>query len=317
MAFMNELYVARSNEIVWHQTKVVPYMRFQMPDGVWVEYPLGEFFPSTPKRVSQGDKVYREVELYDDSIIILDKKFETSYTITQGTSYDTAIRTLLNGAGVTKQNIQQSGKSLEVTVVYNAGTSYMEAIKDLLIRINYVPIFVDSRGYFTSFLYSLPTTKSPVFSFADSEYSIMYDGVEEELDYFRVPNRFIFVHTNAEKNTVLKSTVTNNDGNSPTSTIVVGRTITYYEEVSDIESQSVLDSYARKKSYELSQVFGKVNFDSANIPNFEYQDVIELRNSTLGINDKFLVTKYSMDLKVGGKMKFTVQKVVDIDGITN
>lgn len=317
MAFMSELYITHENEIVWHQTKVVPYMRFQMPDGEWVEYPLGEFFSSTPKRVSQGDKIYRDIELYDDSIILLDKKFEVSYTITQGTSYDTAIRSLLNMANITKQNVQQSGKNLEVTVVYNAGVSYMEAIKDLLIRINYVPMFVDSRGYFTSFPYRLPTTKPAVFEFADSEYSIMYDGVEEELDYFRIPNRFIFVHTNAEKNTVIKSTLTNNDGNSPTSTVVVGRTITHFEEVSDIESQTVLNEYAKKKAYELSQVFGKVIFSTANVPNFEYQDVIELRNSTLGINDKFLVTKYSLDLKVGGQMKFEVQKVVDIDGITN
>jgi hypothetical protein len=317
MTFFSELYTERKNEIVWHQTKIVPYMRFQMPDGAWVEYQLGEFFPSTPKRVSKGDKIYREVELYDDTIILLDKKFEISYTITQGTSYDVAIRGLLNLAGITKQNIQTSGKTLEVTVVYNGGTSYMEAIKDLLIRINYVPLFVDSRGYFTSFAYRLPSTQAPVFSFADSEFSVMYDGVEEELDYFRIPNRFIFVHTNAEKNTVLKSTLTNTDGNSPTSTVVVGRTITHYEEVSDIESQAVLDSYAKKKSYELSQVFGTVGFATANIPNFEYQDVIELRNSALGINDKFLVTKYTLDLKIGGQMKFEVQKVVDIDGITN
>ncbi len=317
MAFMSELYVERSNEIIWNQAKIIPYMRFQMPDGEWLEYPLGEFFPSTPKRVSQNDKIYRDIELYDDSIILLDKKFESSYSITIGTSYDTAIRTLMNGAGITKQNIEQTGKNLEVTVVYNAGTSYMEAIKDLLIRINYVPLFVDSRGYFTSFEYKLPTSRAPVFSFADSEYSVMYDGVEEELDYFRIPNRFIFVHTNAEKNTVLKSTVTNTDPTSPTSTVVVGRTITHYEEVSDIESQTVLNAYAKKKSYELSQVFGSVTFATANIPNFEFQDVIELRNSALGINDKFLVTKYSLDLRIGGQMKFEVQKVVDIDGITN
>lgn len=317
MTFFSELFTTRPNEIIWNQTKVVPYMRFQMPDGVWVEYQLGEFFPSTPKRVSRGDKIYREIELYDDSIILLDKKFESSYSIAQGTSYDTAIRTLLTGAGITKQNIQQFGKTLEVTVVYNGGISYMEAIKDLLIRINYVPLFVDSRGYFTSFAYKLPTSRAPVFSFADSEFSVMYDGIEEELDYFRIPNRFIFVHSNAEKNTVLKSTITNTDPTSPTSTVTVGRTITHYEEVSDIESQIVLNEYAKKKSYELSQVFGKVSFATANIPNFEYQDVIELRNSTLGISDKFLVTKYSLDLKVGGQMKFEVQKVVDIDGITN
>lgn len=311
MANWSNLYEQVPEDIVWEEVKVIPYMRLQMPDGVWVEYPLGEFFPSTPSRKLEDGQINRSIDLYDDSIKVLDWKFERPYKIPKNTPYDSAIAELLNIAGVTKQNIERIGQNTEVDIVYDGGTNFMDAINDLLKRVTYVPLFVDSNGYFTSFKYFKPTQKSPDFEFYDDEYSIIFDGVEEELDMFRVPNKFVLVHSNPSKNDVWRSVIKNTDPDSPTSIPRVGRIIVDYEEVSEVQSQQELQNMNEKRSFEKSQVYGRLMFSSALVPNFEVLDTISFGNTDLNISDKFLVVKYDMDLKVGGQMKFEVRKVVD------
>ena len=311
MASWASLYEQVPERIVWEDTKIIPYMRVQMPDGVWVEYPLGEFFPSTPSRKLKNGQVVRSIDLYDDSIKLMDWKFERPYKIAKGTSYDTAIKLLMDIGGADKQNIERIGKVTEVDIVYDGGTSFMDAINDLLKRVTYVPLFVDSRGFFTSFKYFKPTQKSPDFEFYDDEYSIIFDGIEEELDMFRVPNKFVLVHSNPSKNDVWRSVIKNTDPDSPTSIPRVGRIIVDYEEVSEVQSQQELQNMNEKRSFEKSQVYGRLMFSSALVPNFEVLDTISFGNTDLNISDKFLVVKYDMDLKVGGQMKFEVRKVVD------
>lgn len=311
MSNWSDLFELSPEEIVWENSKIIPYMRLQMPDGVWVEYPLGEFFPSTPSRKLEKGQIVRSIDLYDDSIKLLDWKFERPYKIPKNTSYDSAIKTLLDIAGADKQNIQLIGKNTEVDIVYDGGTTFMQAINDLLKRVTYVPIFVDSKGFFTSFKYYKPTQKSPDFDFYDDEYSILFDGIEEELDLFRVPNKFVLVHSNPSKNTVWRSVIKNTDIESPTSIPRVGRIIVDYQEVSEVESYQELQNMNEKQSFEKSQVYGRLIFSSALVPNFELLDTVSFGNADLGISDKFLVVKYSMDLKVGGQMKFEVRKVVD------
>ena len=311
MASWSNLYEQIPEDIVWENTKVIPHMRIQMPNGVWVEYPLGEFFPSTPSRKLEDGQVVRSIDLYDDSIKLLDWKFERPYKIAKNTSYDTAIKILLDIAGADKQNISQINKVTEVDIVYDGGTNFMDAINDLLKRVTYVPIFVDSRGFFTSFKYFKPTQKSPDFDFYDDEYSILFDGVEEELDMFRVPNKFVLVHSNPTKNTVWRSVIKNTDEDSPTSIPRVGRIIVDYQEVSEVQSQAELENMNEKQSFEKSQIYGRLMFSSALVPNFEVLDTVSFGNTDLEINDKFLVVKYDMDLKVGGVMKFETRKVVD------
>lgn len=314
MATFSQLYLVDQKKIEWEKTKVIPYIRFQVK-GEWVEYPLGEFFPSTPKRKAVSGMVTREIEMYDNSLILVDRKFEQTYSIAKGTNYITAIEGLLVGAGISLRNVslEMTSKVLEVTVSYNGGVSYITAINDLLKRINYVPIYVDAKGFFVSHEYREPDREQAVFTFADDEFSIMYDGTEEERDFFRVPNRFVLVHTHPEKNTVWKATLRNDDPESPTSIPNVGRTITYYQQVQDIESQDALISMAYRLAKELSQVNGTMNIETALVPNFEVFDILNIRNSYLDVDGNYFLKSYTMDLKVGGSMKIKAQKVVRMD----
>lgn len=314
MATFSQLFMVDERNIEWERTKIIPYVRFQVK-GEWVEYALGEFFPSTPKRKAISGMVYREIEMYDNSLILVDKKFERTYSIAKGTNYNTAINSLLVEAGIDlrETNIELTDKVLEVTVSYNAGVTFMSAINDLLGRINFVPIYADAKGFFISHEYRDPDREMPVFTFADDEFSILYDGTEEERDFFRVPNRFVLVHTHPEKNTVWRASLLNDDPESPTSTVNVGREITYYQEVQEIESQGELIKMVYRIAREMSQVNGTMSIETALVPNFEIFDILNIRNSYLDVDGNYSLISYTMDLKIGGSMKIKAQKVVSID----
>lgn len=317
MATFSQLFMVDQRKIEWERTKIIPYIRFQVK-GEWLEYSLGEFFPSTPKRKAVSGMVYREIEMYDNSLILVDKKFERTWSIAKNTGYNEAINGLLLEAGINlrETNIETTSKTLEVTVSYNAGVSVMTAVNDLLKRINYVPIYVDAKGFFISHAYREPDREMPVFTFADDEFSILYDGTEEERDFFRVPNRFVLVHTHPEKNTVWRASLLNDDPESPTSTVNVGREITYYQEVQEVESQAELIKMVYRLAREKSQVNGIMSIETALVPNFEVFDILSIRNSYLDVDGNYFLESYTMDLKIGGSMKIKAQKVVSLDVTT-
>ncbi|MGG3737528.1 LamG-like jellyroll fold domain-containing protein [Aeribacillus pallidus] len=276
----------------------------------WIEFPLGIFLLSSPTRKDENNFVYREVEAYDGLLILRDDKFDTRYTVTAGTNYRQAVIDILASAGITKHNIEQTDKVLPVDMEFAPGTEKLEAINTLLRAINYTPLHVDVYGYFTSMTYRSPSIRAAEYTYKDDELSIIYAGMEEELDLFNVANRWVVVCSNAEQS--LMSTYTNSNPDSPTSTVNRGRTIVDYREVTDIADQQSLDAYVQRIAFEASQVYGKLTFETALNPLHDYADVLQIEYSPLGISGKYSETSWTMPLKAGARMKHEVRKVVNI-----
>lgn len=139
----------------------------------------------------------------------------------------------------------------------------------------------------------------------------MYNGLEDSLDLFSVPNRWTLIASNADTSP-LTSTYTNSNPNSSTSTVSRGRTILDYETIDTIADQASLDAAVQKKAFEASQIFGDITFDTALMPMHSYNDILQINYSYLNISDKYSETGWSMDLVADGKMKHTARKVVQI-----
>jgi Concanavalin A-like lectin/glucanases superfamily len=276
----------------------------------WIEFPLGIFLLSSPTRKDENNSVYREVEAYDGLLILRDDKFDTRYTIQAGTNYRQAVIDILASAGINKHNIEQTDKVLPVDMEFEPGTEKLEAINTLLQAINYTPIHVDVYGYFTSMTYRSPSIRAAEYTYKDDELSIIFPGMEEELDLFNVPNKWVVVCSNAEQS--LMSTYTNSNPNSPTSTVNRGRTIVDYREVTDIAGQQSLDAYVQRIAFEASQVYGKITFETAIMPHHDYMDVLQIEYSSLGIKGKYVETGWTMPLSAGARMKHEVRKVVSV-----
>lgn len=297
-------------EINWLSDRIQPFALLRMRDGKYIEFPLGIFLLSSPTRKDSNKNVYRDVDAFDGLLILRDDKFDSRYTVPAGTNYRQAVIDILASAGITKHNIEQTDKVLPVDMEFAPGTEKLEAINALLQAINYTPIHVDVYGYFTSMTYRSPAIRSAEYTYKDDELSIIYPGMEEELDLFNVPNKWIVTCSNAEQS--LFSTYTNENPNSPTSTVSRGRTIVDYREVTDIADQQSLDAYVQRIAFEASQVYGKLTFETAINPLHDYMDVLQIEYSPLGISGKYSETGWTMPLKAGARMKHEVRKVVSI-----
>lgn len=303
-------YMKENKDIDWLNDRVQPFCMLRMPDG-WVEWSLGIFLLNSPKRKEQNRQVYRDIEAYDGLQVLLDDKFDSRYAIASGTKYITAIQNIFFTLGITKINIPNTDLILGITKEFEIGTAKLRAINELLGELNYTSLWVDERGYYTAMPYIIPSDRAIDYQYKDDELSIIYPGLEEELDLFSVPNKFVVVQSNAEAEPLV-STYTNENPASVTSTVSRDRTIVDFRQVDNIANQAALDNRTKRIAFESSQVYGHTEFETAIMPIHSYSDLLQIQYSALRINDRYVETNWAIPLQAGARMKHRARKVVAI-----
>lgn len=299
-----------TGEIDFLSDRIKPYVRL-LVQNQWVEFPQGVFLLSSPKKKDVISKVERSIDAFDGLLILQEDKFADRYRIAAGASYYQAVIDILDSAGITSYNIDNTDKVIPVEKDFEAGKEKLFVINELLREINYTPIHVDVDGAFTSYAYRSPSVRSVDYTYKDNHESIIFPGVEEELDLTYIPNTWVVVRSNAEQEP-LSSTYVNDNPSSITSTVNRGRIILDRRELEDIADQQALDAYTQRIAFEASQVYGKVDFETGIMPMHDYADIIELDYSRLGIKEKYSETSWSMPLRIDGRMKHSIRKVVTI-----
>ena len=145
-----------------------------MPDGRWIEWPLGVFMMSSPARRNEGKRTKSDVEAYDESLILREDKFTDRYFIPAGTGYITVITSILNGAGIWKINITPHPGVTNVDKEFEIGTEKLTAVNQLLAEINYTA-WVDENGFSAS-PYELPSNREVEYEYKNNEISIIRPG---------------------------------------------------------------------------------------------------------------------------------------------
>lgn len=100
-----------------------------------------------------------------------------------------------------------------------------------------------------------PSAMQPVWTYDEGNSSILYPEVELTRDLYGVPNVVEVVWS--DEHDVYVARVSNDDPNSPTSTVSRGREIQHREENPDLPgtpTQAAVEGYARRRLRELSQV---------------------------------------------------------------
>lgn len=290
----------------------LPTIRRQEMAEEWISFPLGIFLLSTPTKEEINGVIYREVEAYDGLLVLIENKVMERVTAPVGELYTDFIYSVLQAAGVRKWNIEASDKRITTELEWPIGTEYLRIINDLLAALNYTPLWVDENGYYISSLYRSPQEAPIDFSYIADELSVIYNGMTEELDLYTVPNRWLMVLNDPEREPLV-STYQNENPESPTSYQARGRWIVDYREVTDIADQEALDAYTERIAFAASQVYGKVTFETAAMPFHAYSDVLYLENEALGVRGKFSETDWTLPLQVGAKMSHQVRRIVNID----
>jgi hypothetical protein len=298
------------NDIDWLNDRIQPVFCIRM-DKDWAEWPLGVFLMSSPSMRIENSTKYRDVEAYDPSLILVEDKFDNRYIITAGTSYSSAIQTILNEAGIWKVNITPHLGVISTDKEFEIGSTKLSAINTLLSEINYTSLWVDENGYFTAKPYVIPSNREAEYIYKNDDLSIIFPGAVEEEDLFSVPNKWVLTASNPEKAS-LRSVYVNDLPTSRTSTISRGRTIVDFRIIDDVFDQQTLDDKARRLAYETSQIYGKFIFETAIMPHHSFMDILYVEHTDYGISAKYTETSWTMTLSHSGRMQHNARRVIMI-----
>jgi hypothetical protein len=210
---------------------------------------LGTFLASTPtltltsKRGVTGALVRGSADLYSLLLVLEQTAFDTPYSVPAGTNAVARAKALVASVGL-RVVADDSASVLSTPPVWEAGTSYLEAVNWLLKYAGFDTAEVDGYGAVIMRRYSDPAMLSPVVTFADDADCIFADEVPYEFDIFSVPNKVIAVMSSQDA--TMTTTAINADPLNRYSTVARGRTVTHVETVSQIESQEALNALAQR-----------------------------------------------------------------------
>lgn len=298
-----------SFDIDFSSDRIQPLVGIKMEDGGYAEFPQGIFLLSSPDRaIDSSQSVVREVEAYDQGQVLVDSKIDRRYSFPQGRNYNQAINKALSDAGIVNRIIEETDHSLPVPREWEPGTSFAEIVSDLLEAVNYESLSFDSTGTARSSLWRSPSSRPIDFTYETNRSSVLMPEATQTLDLFDVANHWVLVVSEPDREPLV-ATYTNEDPNSPTSTVARGRKITDFRESEEASTQQALNARARRLAENASQVFEQVAFQTRMMPFHEHADVIELKYTQLGVNDFYVQNRWEYALRAGSAMSHNIRRV--------
>lgn len=291
--------------------RIKPWVRLKMPDAGWAEWPQGVFLLSTPPRKTDNTGIYREVEAYDLLQAVSDDAVETRFTVTAGTNYIVAVKDVLDSVGITDQNLAPTDLTLPEDRDWEPGTSKLAIVNDLLTAINYASLEFNEDGQAVAKPYVSPATRASEYTYKNDSTSVIFPGVEQNLDLFAVPNKWVLVKSEPDAGPLI-GVYTNTNPNSPTSTVNRARTIVDYQNNVEAAEQATITALAARAGAEASQIYENIVLPTAIMPFHSNADVLTLEYTRLGISAKFSETSWSFDFKAGARMKHELRRIVAV-----
>lgn len=258
-------------DIDWLTMRVQPWFRV---DG-YGEWPLGVYLLGSPRaRVVDGLTTWR-VDLYDKIAILDQGGTAESYSLPAGTVVTDAARQIIEDAGETTVALTDSEETLPTGMVWEAGTTPLRIVNDLLAAINYWGVRCDRWGRYVLAPYSRPQDRSPVRGFVPAADSILVPDWTVDQDLVTVPNRAVVVSRGSADDEAFVGVAENTDPGSPFSYPSRGRWITVVEHDVEVTSQGAVDARAARLLAERSSVAAEYEIAHAIVP-LDLHDVVTL-----------------------------------------
>ncbi len=208
-------------------------------------------------------------------------------------------------------SLTPSEQTTRVDREWEVGTAKLDIINDLLDVINYTSLIPDRAGKFVAYPYKEPTEREVEIEYQSGAHSIISSEMNEEFDFFDVPNIFIRYTNHVDIHPPLIAVYPIQNGDEPI-TLDGNAPNVSSEEVIDISDEITLYDKCKKDAYESRSVYSHLNFTTAINPLHDYLSCIQVHVGD--IHYKFIETSWSFKLQVGALMKHTCRRVVRLDG---
>ena len=261
-----------------------------LQNGVEEKHPLGTYLVETPSSSFDGMTKGASMDAYTPLIELKEKIPEMGFAIVH--REDTKPNIMDEAYKIVKENVRApvvaaySEKTLENHFVSDPSENWLTFTRDLIANADYT-FDLDELGRILFTPKRDIEAMQPVWTFTDDENSIMHPDITMKHDLYDIPNVVEVVYTNGLK-TVTK-TATNDDPNSPTSTVrrgrIIKRRITDPGFVAPPQNpEREVEEYAKRMLKELSTVEYEIRFTHAYCP-VRVGDCVRINYEKAGLTD--------------------------------
>ena len=266
------------------------------------------------RKVDISGVVTRDVEAYDQTIVLQDDTVPDRYFVNANYPYTDAVTEILSQTqGLGSFSVSPSTTITPAALEWEPGTSTYQIISDLLSAINYGSLWFDGEGIARATPYVSPVSRAAEFEYRTDDVSVILPEADQTLDLYSIPNRWVLTVSNSD-HMPLRAEITNTDPASPTSVPNRGRVITQVITDSNAPNQAVLNAIAERYRDENGQVYETIEFRTGLMPFHENADVYDFEYAQFVGYGRFMETKWSMDLNQGAEMSHEARRSVSILG---
>ena len=252
-------------------------------NGAKDKYPLGTYLIQTPSSKFDGKNKIVSVDAYTPLLELKENPPPIGYSVLKDTNImETAYK-------ITKEQVRAPVVAASCTetlfsdFVANTDDTWMTFLNDLIANAKYT-FALDELGRILFSPKQDMASLQPVWTFDDSNSSILYPEINMDYDLYGIPNVVEVIYSSNDR--CYYSRVVNDDSNSPTSTVSRGREIIHrvtepilYGNPTDEQ----VNEYAVRLLRSLSSIEYTVNYSHGYCP-VKIGDCVRLNYSKAGLN---------------------------------
>lgn len=280
-------------------------------NGVREKHPLGIFLVQTPSSDFDGKVRTVSMDAYTPLIELKDSPPPLGYSLLEGENIMDRAYQLVRENARAPVVVAKNKMTLHDPFVSNSNDNWLTFLIDLIANAKYI-FGLDEQGRILFLPKQDTASLQPVWTYDDSNSSILRPDITLEHDMYNVPNVLEVVYSTSTGSYYAK--VVNDDPNSPISTVSRGREIKRVITNPDLAgdpTESQIQQYARSALRELSTLEYSVSYSHGYCP-VRIGDCVRLNYSRAGLNNvKAKVVSQSIKCEPGcqvdEKAVFTVK----------
>lgn len=268
-------------------------------NGLTERHPLGTFLIQTPSWSFDGKNRDVSVDAYTPLLELKESPPPLGYSLLKGESIMGAVYRLTREHARAPVVEAKSTSTLHYDFVANTDDTWLSFLTDLAANDKY-SFALDELGRILFSPKQDTASLQPVWTYDDSNSSILYSEISVDQDLYGIPNVVEVIYSNGSDHYYAR--VVNDDPNSPVSTVNRGREIVYRDTNPDLVGNPTEDQtkeYARDLLRSLSALEYTVTYTHGYCP-VRLGDCVRLDYIRAGLTDvKGRVISQSIECKPG------------------
>lgn len=252
--------------------------------GIREKHPLGTLLIQTPSTKYDGKLKEVTVDAYTPLLELKENPPPLGYSILKNENIMNSAYLLVREHARAPVVPTECTTNLHYDFVAETDDTWITFIRDLIANAKY-ELSLDELGRILFSPKQETESLQPVWTYDDSNSSILYPEVTLDHDLYGIPNVVEVIYSNGGE--YLTARVVNDDSNSPTSTVNRGREIIYREtnpSISGNPTQDYIEEYAEHLLKELSSIEYTISYTHGYCP-VRLGDCVRLNYRKAGLID--------------------------------